>query len=108
VEDTTNEIINLGDKIELSGFKVISSGEMIIVRKIVGSQVRKFQEFIPDFERLSIHLKPVHKTEQHMKFELHANLIHAGKPTNTETTNRNLFMGLSELFSNFESMLNKK
>ncbi len=108
MEDTEDEAINLGDKIQLSGFKVVDPGEMIVVRKLVGSQVRKFQEMMPDFERLAINLKPVHKTEQNMLFELHGNLIHAGKPINTEITNRNLFMGLSELFENFESILNKK
>ena len=103
-----DEAINLGDKIQLSGFKVIGPGEMVIVRKLVGSQVRKFQEMVPDFERLTINLKPVHKTEKHMMYELHANLIHGGKPLATETTNRNLFMGLSDMFKHFESILNKK
>jgi ribosome-associated translation inhibitor RaiA len=108
VVEENSENINLGDKIQLSGFRVIDSGQLIVIRKIVGSQVRKFQEMIPDFERLTIHLKPIHKTEKNMQYELHANLIHGGNPLNTETINRNLFMGISTLFHNFESMLNKK
>ena len=103
-----NELINLGDTIQLSGFKEIDSGSMVIVRKLIGSQVRKFQEIMKDFERLTVHLKFVHKTEKSMKYELHADLIHSGKNMNVEALERNLFMALSDIFRKLELLINKE
>ncbi len=108
MENEDEEIIKLGDVIQLSGFKVIEPGEMVVIRKLVGSQVRKFQEIIEDFERLTIHLKPVHKTKQHMIYELHADLIHSGKNLNVQTEGRNLFMALSDIFRKLEELIIKK
>ena len=102
------EIINLGEMIQLSGFKVVEPGEMVVIRKLVGSQVRKFQEMIDNFERLTIHLKPVHKTEKNMIYELHADLIHSGKNLNVQTESRNLFMALSDIFRKLEELVKKK
>jgi len=107
VENENNEMINLGNSIQLSGFKIVNSGEMIIIRKLVGSQVRKFQDMIPGFERLVINLKPVHKTKKNMLFELNSELIHEGKVMNAKSENRNLFMGVSELFVKFENIIQK-
>ena len=107
MKQENDEIIQLGDSIQLSGFKIVDSGEMVIIRKLVGTQVRKFQDMIPGFERLVIHLKPVHKTEKSMIFDLNSELIHEGKVMNAKTENRNLFMGVSELFSKFENMIQK-
>jgi len=108
MENEDEEIIKLGDVIQLSGFKVIELGEMVVIRKLVGSQVRKFQEIVENFERLTIHLKPVHKTEQHMIYELHADLIHSGKNLNVQAEGRNLFMALSDIFRKLEEIIIKK
>ncbi len=103
--EAQEELMNLGEKIQLSGFKQIDRGNMSIVKKIVGNQVRKIQESLDNFERLKVHLKPIHKTEKSMNHELHAELIYSGKVKNAETTNRNIFMGLSEIFRSFENQL---
>ena len=108
MQDKDPEIIKLGDIIQLSGFKIIEPGEMVIIRKLVGSQVRKFQEMVENFERLTIHLKPVHKTEQNMIYELHADLIHSGKNLNVQAEARNLFMALSDIFRKLEEIIIKK
>jgi ribosome-associated translation inhibitor RaiA len=105
--ESNEELINLGNTIELSGFKHVDSGEMIIAKKLIGTQVRKLQDMIPDFERLKINLKPVHKTEQNMLHELHSEIIYAGKVINAQTTNRNLFMALSSIFNSFEEQVKK-
>jgi len=107
IQENNNESINLGSSIQLSGFKQIESGQMIIAKKIIGTQVRKFQDMIPDFERLTIHLKPIHKTEQNMQYELHADLIHSGKSINSQVINRNLFMGFAEIFKKLETLITK-
>jgi hypothetical protein len=106
-QPANNEQINLGDSIQLSGFKQVDRSNMIIVKKIVGSQVRKLQDMVEGFERLKIHLKPIHKTEQNMNHELHAELIYSGKLMNSQTTNRNIFMGLSDIFNSLENQIKK-
>jgi hypothetical protein len=106
-EQTQDEMINLGSSIQLSGFKQVDPGQRIVVKKIVGSQVRKFQDMLPDFERLTLHLKPVHKTEANMQYELHADIIHGGKNINSQIIARNLFMGLAEIFNKLEVLVKK-
>lgn len=103
-----SESINLGDTIQLSGFKELEHGALIVVKKLVGTQVKKFQESIKDFQRINIHLKTVHKTEQNMKYELHAGLIHGGKNINVETIDRNIFMALSSIFEKLETLIKKE
>ncbi len=105
--DEENELINLGETIQLSGFKIIDSGELIVVKKLIGTQVRKFQDMLPGFERLAIHLKPIHKTEKNMQFEISAEIVYEGKVKNSKAIDRNLFMGLSIIFKKFEAMLQK-
>jgi len=102
-----NDEINLGDSIQLSGFKEINSGEMIIIKKMIGSQVRKFQDMIPDFERLKIYMKSVHKTGDHMQYEIHADLIHAGKIMNAKSLDRNLFVTIADVLNKLENSIKK-
>lgn len=102
-----NDEINLGDSIQLSGFKEINSGEMIIVKKMIGSQVRKFQDMIPNFEKLKIHMKPVHKNEDHMQYEMHADLIHEGKILNAKALDRNLFITIAAVLNKLENSIKK-
>ena len=108
MESQDSESINLGDNIQLSGFKIVSSEELVVVKKLIGTQVRKFQDMLPGFERFVVHLKPIHKTEKNMQYEISAELIHEGKVKNSKIVDRNLFMGLSIIFNKFESMLQKK
>lgn len=89
----------------MSGFKEISPGEMVVVKKIVGSYARKFSDNIEGYETLSVHLKKVHKTEASEKYEVHAKLVHEGKTKTSEAVERNLFVALDSSLKKLEAQL---
>ena len=96
---------DLGGNIQLSGFKEISPGEMVVVKKIVGSYARKFSDSIKGYETLQVHLKQVHKTESSEKYELHAKLVYEGKTKSSESGERNLFVALDSALKKLESQM---
>lgn len=81
-------MIQLGEKIELEGFKELDSGELAIIRKLVGNFANKFGEF----SKLRLHLKDIHKTENSVKFEINGFLERNGKMFNAEMTDYNVFV----------------
>ncbi len=103
------EAINLGDKIQLVGFKDLKPGELHIIKKLIGTQVRRFQELVPDFERLKLRIKIIHSNEinNNSEFELKSELIHGGKPINAEVTCRNIFTAISKVLNKIESAISK-
>lgn len=102
------DVVNLGGNIQLSGFKDIDGGTMVIVRKVVGNYARKFADKLKGFEQLGINLKIVHQTSDTAKlFELHAKVINEGKTTTSETSNRNLFIAIDNILKKLEEELFK-
>ena len=105
MEDT--DILQLGGNIELSGFSVLDSGEMIIVKKIVGNYVRKIEGMCRNFTGLKLRMKPLHQTGDKLKrFELSAQ-VHAGSqvyPANI--TEYNLFVGLDSVMKKLVNEIN--
>ena len=97
----------LGGNIELSGFREIDGGSMIIIRKIVGNCAKKFSTLCGNFEKLHITMKPVHKTEGSEKYEIHAKVIDNGKPITAEETDRNLFIVLDSVLKRVEAEIAK-
>ncbi len=105
----TEDVVNLGGNIQLSGFKELDGGSMVIVRKIVGSYARKLADRLPGFEQISIHLKPIHQTTDQPKlFELHAKVVNEGKTTTSETSDRNLFVAIDTVLKKLEEELFKQ
>lgn len=98
-----NEDINLGGNIQLSGFKVISKTEFVIVKKIIGSYARKFSDNLEGYENLKINIKEVHKSEGSRKFEIHAMLEFKGKIESTKITEKNIFVGIDAALKKLES-----
>ena len=96
---------DLGGNIQLSGFREISPGEMVVVKKIVGSYARKFSDAIDGYEGLNVHLKQVHKTESSEKYEIHAKLVYKGKTKTSESEERNLFMALDAVLKKLEAQM---
>ena len=86
------DLLQLGGNIELSGFKEVEPGCMVILKKIVGNYARKFSEQCESFERLSLSIKKVHETEASKKFEVHGMVIDKGKTFTSEITDRNIFI----------------
>ncbi|QQG38563.1 MAG: hypothetical protein HYS32_03070 [Candidatus Woesearchaeota archaeon] len=89
--------ILLGKNMELSGFKYLDDSTRIIVRKIVGNHVKKMSNVVGDFEKLSLNLKDIHKTENAQKYQINGKLEINGKLYNSEVTDFNLFFALSSV-----------
>ena len=99
----SDEIVELGGNIELSGFRDVDGGTMIILKKIVGNYVKQFSERVDGFERLQLNMKDVHKTEGSVKYSISANLIVNGKTHNAELTDRNIFTTIDKVLKKVES-----
>jgi len=95
--------IQLGDRIELENFNNLEPGEMTILKKMIGNHANKFR----DFTKLSLHLKDVHKTEKRQKFQIDAKLEINGKYYESESTNFNLFFGITEVLDSLKSQIDK-
>lgn len=95
--------VRLGGNIELSGFKEVDGGSMVILKKVIGTYARRFSEIVPGFESLSIHMKPVHVTEASKKFEVTAKVVGAGKHFNSSIVDRNLFVAVDIVLKKLQS-----
>jgi len=82
------DIQQLGGNIELTGFREIDGGSMIILKKIIGNYARKFSDRLGNMEKLSLTVKNIGSN----KFELHAKLVADGKVHTSEITDHNLFV----------------
>jgi len=102
-EPSDEELVQLGGNIELSGFKTLDGGSMIILKK---SYARKFSDSLTNFEKLSIRMKPIHETEGSAKFEIHGKLLDNGKVHTASLTDRNLFMVVDHVLKKLENSLN--
>ena len=87
----------LGGNITLSGFD-LEAVEMIVVRKIIGSQVKKLSE-ICDYDSVNLTMRK----SQHGKAFLHdlkANVnLKSGAPLVSEVSDYNLYTALSEILN---------
>ena len=100
-------ILNLGSKIELSGFRDIDRASMVIIKKITGSYLKRYDEISQNIEKLQIYLKPVHTTEASQKYEVHAKLIDNGSVKTSEHTDRNLFIVMDKVLNSIEQEITK-
>ena len=103
----TEDNVSLGGNIELSGFKDLDSGSMVIIKKIVGNYAKRFSQRIPNFERIRVIMKPVHEREHSEKYEIHAHLTVGGNPFIAEDTDRNLFFVLDNVLRRVEESASK-
>lgn len=102
-----SDALQLGGNIELSGFKEIDPGGMIIVKKIVGNYARKFSDQCGDFEKLSLSMKTVHETEASKKYEVHGMVIDKGRTYTSSLTDRNVFVVIDNVLKKIETALKK-
>ena len=106
MESDPEDTLVLGGSIELSGFKEIDGGSMIILKKIVGNYAKKLSERTENFERLHVNMKPVHATESTpKKFELHAKVIDNGKVFASEAVENNLFVALDSVLKKVQNTM---
>lgn len=96
------EDIKLGEQIILTGFKGLDGGTMHILRKMIGSEVKKLSERCHQFEELKLVLNPIHKTQGSEIYEIHGNLIDNGKPFAAKVDDRNVFVAVSKVLERIE------
>lgn len=98
--------MELGGNIELIGFEKQKS-EMIVLKKIIGNYARKFSDhFSDDYEKLVLDLKQIHG-ENSNKFEISARLLTKKKQYNSEVTENNIFVCVSEVLKKIEAQISK-
>ncbi|MBS1266427.1 MAG: hypothetical protein MAG795_00394 [Candidatus Woesearchaeota archaeon] len=102
-----DDTLVLGGIIELSGFRKLRRDQLIVLKKIVGNYARQFSESSKNFEKLSLHMKEIHKTEKSEKYELHGMVLDNEKQYNSEVTHRNLFVALNKVCEKIKSMMKK-
>jgi ribosome-associated translation inhibitor RaiA len=97
-------MIELGGNITLSGFKELDRDTMIIVKKIIGSYIKKYTEKDDKFQSFSVNLKTVHETENSAIYEVKGNLI-GKKQYNAEVNDRNLMIAIDKLLKKLDSTI---
>ena len=96
-EDKISAALNLGGNIELVGFKQVSLSDVVVVKKIVGHYTRKIQESAPEFQRIKIILKEIHKVENTAKHEITVKVEDGGRIYSAEVIDKNLFIALDSV-----------
>lgn len=104
----TEETLELGGHIELSGFTGLMPGSMTIIKKIVGSYTKRYTELKPDFEKLQLNMKAIHQTTETPKqFQLNAKMIHSGKVVASQAEDRNIFHAIDSCLKKIEAEISK-
>ena len=102
------DVSGLGSNIELSGFKDIDEAAMAVLRRIVQSYVKRFDELCYSFEKLSLKMKKVHVQVHSEKYEIHALVIDKGRAYASTTTDKDLFAALDAALKKVEHELGDK
>lgn len=97
------DIQQLGGNIELTGFREIDGGSMIILKKIIGNYARKFSDKLGNMEKLALTVKKVGSDQ----FQLNAKLIAGGNVNTSEVVDRNLFVIADSALKKLESAVFK-
>lgn len=100
-----DDSVTLGGNIELSGFRDIDPGSMVILKKIVGNFAKKFSDHNEDFQKLHVTMKPLHEREKGEIYEIHGRLHVNGHALSAEMVDRNLFYCLDKVMKKLESEL---
>lgn len=102
MSDSEDDLLVFGGNIELSGFGELDSGSIFILKKIVGTNVRKLSEKISNLQKISLHMK-----QSGAGIEIAAKLVDNGKVYNSEVTDRNVFFAVDKAFEKLNSSLRR-
>ena len=91
-------MINFGDKIELKEFNDLEPGEITVLKKLIGNHANAFH----DFQKLTLHLKAVHKKEKSTEFQVNGLLLKDDKLYEAESTNYNLFFVINDVLQSLK------
>ena len=96
------------DNVELSGFKEIDDAAMDVLKRILRTYVKRYNEICDKFEKLNLRMKKVHAQVHSEKYEIHASVIDNGKILASTTTDNNLFGAVDEALKKIEHELGDK
>lgn len=85
-----DEVIKLGEQIELYGFQNVDRGAMVILRKLIGNAVRSLAERYNDFQKIIIKLEG--QNPLYVTTELHT----AAEPRTVTAEGTNVFFTLNQ------------
>ncbi|MFW6014764.1 MAG: hypothetical protein ACOCQG_06305 [Candidatus Nanoarchaeia archaeon] len=97
-------MMELGGNITLSGFNELDRDTMVVVKKIIGSYVRKVSDKNSAFQSLSVTLKTTHERENSAIYEVKTQLV-ADKQYNAECQDRNLMFCIDKALKKLENAM---
>jgi ribosome-associated translation inhibitor RaiA len=106
MDNKETEAIKLGNSIQLSGFRDLDGGKMVVLKKIVGNHVRKIAEASTNFERIELVMKPI-GSKSSDQYEVHGKLLDNGTVSTAEATNRNMFIVVDKVLTKLENSIRK-
>ncbi len=89
-------MITLGSNMELSGFGDFDPSTKLVIRKVVGNQVKKINDTIGDFDKLSLNLN---KAKENNMYQLSGKIEVNGKVYTSDVSDLNLFFALSKVLN---------
>ena len=93
--------------VQLSGFQEVEPAAMIVLRKIIGTHARQFNNKCKNVELLKLTMKKVHGQERSEKHEVHAMVIDGGNRYTATVTERNLFFAVDGALKKIENEIGK-
>jgi len=97
-----DDTLELGGNIELTGFRELDPGSMIVVKKIIGNYARKFSNKV-ELQKLKITIKPVHGEDS--GYEVHSTILTSDKNYIAESTDHNIFFVLDKAMKKLEQQM---
>ena len=97
----TEDVQQLGNVIELVGFSKVDGGSMIVLKKIIGSYVRRMSDNVPGFEKVRISL------DTSNEYKVTAEAIVQGSSKVFEDIEKNLFVVVDSCLKKAETELIK-
>ncbi len=94
------DLVVLGGNIELSGFRELDPGSMMIAKKIIGTSVRRISSRSSNLQKISLNLK-----KHGAGFQINAKAADNGQVYNSEVSDRNIFFAISKVMDKIESMI---
>ena len=97
--------ITLGEKIKLVGFNELETPDLILVKKLLGTQVKKIVERYEDPQEIRIYHKSIHGSGHEISINLTSQ---NGEKFHVGETHHNLYIALSSAFEALENTLKKE
>ncbi|MCB9359364.1 hypothetical protein H6503_05515 [Candidatus Woesearchaeota archaeon] len=101
---SSDDTLELGGHIELTGFVNLMPGSMTIIKKIVGTYTKRYNDLVKNFEKLHLTMKPIHNTTDKPKlFHINAKMIYEGKVMSSQSEDRNVFHAIDAALKKIEA-----